>query len=1408
MTTGTVEVLTATVLPTNATNKTVSWTSTSSAIAKVANGTVTAVAAGTATITATAGGKSATCTVTVEEPDPGVVLVSSISITPSTLTLTKGEVSSALTATVLPIDATDKTYTWSSSNTDIATVSADGKVTAVSRGTATIKATANDGSGKVGSCVVTVKDKTYTFTINFYTTWATVKVYRFDANNTTIGSNWPGANITSLSGTKGEGWWTYKFTDIEESSAFILNNGSGGTNGSTQTANLKVSDNHTTGDYYMDSEGYLKPYKSVTNMTLPSALTLRKGTNYTLTPTFVPTDATNQKITWTSSSTSVATVSASGVVTPVATGTTTITATSQADSNIKTTCTITVVDYDYYIKHGWDGATTWTWETMTLHNEGNYYFYNGLSGGPACGADINKQNNDPGSSYFDASKIIGSDKVTKGDKVQFIYTPDDNTLEVKQMADVTTSAYSNMGSESVTLNGNIKCGNNIASYGFYYSAISNFSLIHTTTQKVEVGKGAYNGDISSTLIDLKNDTYYYRAYAINHDGTIELGQQKSFTMATYYITGNGGEVGGGNWVCGAQWLPDVCYLDYTTGSVTFTSLPSGTYQFKITDGTWDKTYGYVAANVTGTGITLSNGSGDNIAFTYDKVFDVTITFNKSTSKITVKVSDVKGYRLKSVVGGTTFYSNIVQNSGDTMSIFVAKGAAVTLENNVSSTAWITTATSAAISDSMVIVAPLTETKGIGTISKYTGAYYVRTDAATGGWINYNKPGTDNQFTHFEPHPYYPNETYNHYWVKYVGSGNIKGQVANEYNTALAVETPDKTLEEYKGANVRFSYNDKTNVLEREVIAGSTSNTDYLTLTGSKIYSGEASGSAALGKTKFHDISNWVYEIDLYAAPGASVKVTRDFFDDVKDLTGATEVPLLGSTSTDQGKNYRMRVIYDYKMNRVIGSWLIDSDTTVNASLEIDANLMFMRNANEPVKKLNLGLSGKINNIDRVYLAMELHRDTVIGNEKNMFWFSLPYECKISDIFGIDGYGEKWWILRYRGDKRADLGFRDNIETFWAKMKSTATLEKNRGYVVVLDLKESDFVAIESTALLRLYFPSKGNSNILSPAESANLTVTVPEHECIIDGRQRQDSHWNVIGIPGYEAIKISSYDNNEFVGIYENAAPSFLYKWNGKKDDYTCIDGKNTTYQHFYSYMVQFAGTINWMQYTESDVDGGSKAPRRTAAQKTHYRYKLTIAAEDSIYGSDQTFITRAEDGTSDYVINRDLSKIISSSKVNIYTLSEECNLAANDLPLETGSVMLGLRIPSAGVYTITLDDAPYSTNAKLLDNLLGTFTDLSRDGYTFRSEAGKIEDRFELRFVAESQTTQLTEITESYLVTTRDGRVVIEGLTDGTPVRLFDTTGRLVASDKASAYTELTAPIAGVYLLQIGERYEKVMVR
>lgn len=137
-----------TVLPEDTTDKTVTWTSSDTAVASVEDGTVTAVSEGTATITATCGAAFATCQVNVRRPE---FPVTSVTLDYSSLTLLKGEVK-LLTATVLPENATNPSVTWTSSDPAVVKVS-EGKLEAISAGKATISAKAGNITA---SCEVTV----------------------------------------------------------------------------------------------------------------------------------------------------------------------------------------------------------------------------------------------------------------------------------------------------------------------------------------------------------------------------------------------------------------------------------------------------------------------------------------------------------------------------------------------------------------------------------------------------------------------------------------------------------------------------------------------------------------------------------------------------------------------------------------------------------------------------------------------------------------------------------------------------------------------------------------------------------------------------------------------------------------------------------------------------------------------------------------------------------------------------------------------------------------------------------------------------------------------------------------------------------------------------------------------------
>lgn len=148
LTKGSVAVLTATVSPDDASDKTVQWSSDNPSVATVdQNGRVTAVDAGDAVITASAGGFSASCSVYCM-----IIPVSAVVLDKTSLFLARGS-SETLKATVSPKDATEKTVRWSTDNPSVATVDQNGQVTAVNSGAATITAFAGTVSA---TCAVSV----------------------------------------------------------------------------------------------------------------------------------------------------------------------------------------------------------------------------------------------------------------------------------------------------------------------------------------------------------------------------------------------------------------------------------------------------------------------------------------------------------------------------------------------------------------------------------------------------------------------------------------------------------------------------------------------------------------------------------------------------------------------------------------------------------------------------------------------------------------------------------------------------------------------------------------------------------------------------------------------------------------------------------------------------------------------------------------------------------------------------------------------------------------------------------------------------------------------------------------------------------------------------------------------------
>lgn len=290
--------LNATVTPSTATDKTVTWSSSNTNVAQVLNGYVLGVSTGTVTITATAAnGLYARCTVTVNATGNDITEIRLDRYD----TKIKVNESFKLTATIYPTTAADRTVTWSSSNSNVATVDTAGNVRGINVGTATITAMA--ANGFYARCTVTVESAGVAVTnILLDKSSDTVKVGEYTRLV---------ATVTPTNATDTTVTWSSSNTSVARVvDGYVL----GATSGNA-TITAKSSNGYTSSCYVTVTAASVGDTGSVTGISLTSSPTtlpaLAVGDSFTLSATVSvsPTSSTIDKsVTWKSSSPNVAIV--------------------------------------------------------------------------------------------------------------------------------------------------------------------------------------------------------------------------------------------------------------------------------------------------------------------------------------------------------------------------------------------------------------------------------------------------------------------------------------------------------------------------------------------------------------------------------------------------------------------------------------------------------------------------------------------------------------------------------------------------------------------------------------------------------------------------------------------------------------------------------------------------------------------------------------------------------------------------------------------------------------------------------------------------------------------------------------------------------------------------------------------
>ena len=716
---------------------------------------------------------------------------------------------------------------------------------------------------------------------------------------------------------------------------------------------------------------------------------------------------------------------------------------------------------------------------------------------------------------------------------------------------------------------------------------------------------------------------------------------------------------------------------------------------------------------------------------------------------------------------------------------------------------------------------LTQSAGAISVDKieaYTGKFYIRTDCAgSTKWENYRASDHEMPYTEFSMSAANSfGEKYSHYYTHWCPGGtNIKFVVANEYSSCIS-DTLESDLhnwgnlndggwlkhqagksetEDIYSANVRFMYNQETNKISRAYVSSSTNASRlFLVLRGNEVIKDE-NGTAVndQGVTNgaiLSDKENWIYERILQIKPDSRFKLFacyaqgtptqagaqyfRGAYDSDNFTTNDNSVILISGT----GDHQKARILYDFKTNRLICAWL-PSDATITEELNIDADVMVIRDHQEAAECITFSGDGELKKVKTVYGAMKFNRWTLNNRyrgkggvednnkdhcdspediaeyhgilpageqksvyERSLYFISFPFDVKVSEIFGFGTYGKHWILEYYDGLNRAKNGYWIDSPANWKyvtpSMAKTYELKAYEGYILCLSLGRMAYDNTEfwanNISNVELYFPSKtpmANIQTTNVNISGLNEIAGDPYRCTInregeDGDRRvKDSYWRCLGVPSYDmyAGTLTSDGSTVINWQTDYSTFPFLYAWNMNDNTLTPQSTNRFSFKPMHAYLTQIGTAIYW-----KNVSATPAVMARQTEEPTEYNWCLTLNAGEQMI--DQTYVRMSTDEviTNEFDFGQDLSKELNTGRSDIYSFIGNERAAANSMQMNTETttiVPLGLNIEATGEYTFSIPDGTNGIGITLIDEETGIRTSLSALDYTVELAAGDYTERF-----------------------------------------------------------------------------------
>jgi hypothetical protein len=440
---------------------------------------------------------------------------------------------------------------------------------------------------------------------------------------------------------------------------------------------------------------------------------------------------------------------------------------------------------------------------------------------------------------------------------------------------------------------------------------------------------------------------------------------------------------------------------------------------------------------------------------------------------------------------------------------------------------------------------------------------------------------------------------------------------------------------------------------------------------------------------------------------------------------------------------------------------------------------------------------------------------------DMYWypFSLPYDCKVSSIYQLNGksmgeYWKDWGIKYYDGEARQQMG--DNYvggetSAFWKKLEPDQTLKANQGYIIGL------FTTEYSGQMKSVYFPPVESTKYSENAGSSKTTyISNWPDNLTCEPRHRG---WNFTGLPYISLFSSQNGDgttnnNSLMMGSQADdyATSSIVYVSipdGGDSRTYTQVSAASVKLEPFKPYFVQAMDPKDGQSHNDIALTyskGGrtlDKIQARSAAStQATIMVELVVANQDATL-TDNAGVLVNDRYTENYEIAADLMKMYAEDrKPQLFTRAANNEMMAyNALPDHLAqNIPLGLFVPTAGEYTISiLEYASQLADAEAAYLLYEgeIVANLLYSDYTIvASQRGQINGySLDIRRKQHVTTSVDNLLDGGVVIVGIDGKIIIDQLPANASVQIMDVLGR-VLYQQANVPEIITfqAPVTGVY--------------